>query len=77
MLLDFNIDTEDFKVIQQINIPYIFQYDSKQNEYIAGPLLQGKKWFDYYLNTLGLEFKESVLRKRKLLPFWRRIIKSV
>lgn len=69
MLLEFQIDVEDFEIALKINLPYMFQYSEEESGYIAGPLLQGKKWFDYYLNTLGLMFIENSFSQTEVLKF--------
>ena len=61
MLEACSIDVEDRDIILKGNIPYMFDYDNKDSRYIAGPMLQGKKWFDLYLNGLGFEFIEKYL----------------
>lgn len=67
LMLDFSIDTEDYEILKSIKIPYIFNYLDKEDKFIAGPMLQGKKWFDYYLISYGLEFKEIEVQKNKAL----------
>lgn len=69
LLMEKRIDTEDTEIVKVINIPYIFQYDKEQETYLAGPLLQGKKWFDYYLNPLGMMFKEEFIDKENVCKF--------
>lgn len=43
MLLDFNIDTEDFQIAIEGNIPYIFTFDRTSEKFLAGPMLQSKQ----------------------------------
>ncbi|MGL4800174.1 MAG: hypothetical protein ACRCWY_12385, partial [Cellulosilyticaceae bacterium] len=49
--------------------PYVFQYDEEDATYVAGPLLQGKKWFDYYLEPRGMTFVEGVFDKGDVCRF--------
>ena len=69
MLLDFNIDTEDFQIVIDGNIPYIFTFDKTSENFLAGPMLQSKQYFDYYLNAHNLELKEIQLSKKEVLNF--------
>ena len=69
MLLDFNIDTEDFQIAVDANIPYIFTFNKTSEKFLAGPMLQSKQYFDYYLNTHELEFKEILVSKKEVLNF--------
>lgn len=61
MLLDYSIDVEDRDIVLGANIPYMFCYDNHEGRYISGSMLQGKRWFDLYLNRLGFEFVEEYL----------------
>lgn len=59
MLADLAIQTEDVQIAQEINLPWLF---SKEGDtYLSGPMLQGKRWFDLWLNPRGLAFSESVV----------------
>jgi hypothetical protein len=46
-------------VISRAMIPYVIDYDREENIYKSGPMLQGKSWFDLFLNQFGLEFIEE------------------
>lgn len=70
MLLDFSVDTEDFKIVKAASIPYIFQFSEKQGRFIAGPMIQEKKWFNYYLNSIGLELKDKEIKIEDALNFF-------
>lgn len=69
MLMDYYIDTEDYKIIKAADIPYIFQYDISEDKFLAGPMLQGKKYFDYYLKPIGFEFREEKIRRKDIIEF--------
>lgn len=73
MLLDYAIDTEDFEIVKAANIPYIFRFNEKQVEFMAGSMFQGKKWFDYYLNSVGLEFIEVEIKREEVLDFFDKV----
>lgn len=51
------IDTEDYLIAKAINLPYILLKDG--GAYLVGPMLQSKKIFDIYLNSIGYEFVEE------------------
>lgn len=64
MLADLAIQTEDVQIAQEINLPWLF---SKEGDtYLSGPMLQGKRWFDLWLNPRGLAFSESVVSSEPL-----------
>ena len=66
MLADLAIQTEDVQIAQEINLPWLF---SKEGDtYLSGPMLQGKRWFDLWLNPRGLAFSESVISSETLTP---------
>lgn len=58
LLLDFNIDVEDYDLVKAGNLAYIFRYDEEDNSYYSGYTLQGKKWRNNYLKAYGVVFKE-------------------
>lgn len=70
MLVEHGIDTEDKEIILEANIPYIFRYSNEQQKYLAGPMLQSKKWFDYYLNNYGLEYCEGYFSGDDAIAFF-------
>jgi len=59
MLMDYSIDVEDRDIVLKAYIPFMFGHDKAENKYMAGPMLQGKKWFDLYLNGIGFEFLDK------------------
>lgn len=62
LLEPFGVDTTDRQIALDMGLPYFFVKEG--GAYLAGPMLQGKKWFDLYLRPIGLSMVETeVLRK--------------
>lgn len=59
------LDTEDDRIALDMGLPWIFARDG--DTYLAGPMLQGAKWFDLWLNPKGCFFHEETI-KAKALP---------
>ncbi|MBQ6415069.1 MAG: hypothetical protein IJJ65_02345 [Butyrivibrio sp.] len=57
MLEKMGIDVEDYEIALAMKLP--FMIDKNEDGYIAGPMLQQKKWFDVYLNAHGYEITEE------------------
>lgn len=66
MLANLAIQTEDVQIAQEINLPWLFAKEG--DTYLSGPMLQGKRWFDLWLNPRGLAFSESVVSSETLAP---------
>lgn len=58
LLAQYQIDTEDKDIIIGSNAAFQLLYDKQKNTFLAGCRIQGKKWFNYYLNTIGFSFNE-------------------
>lgn len=69
MLEDFNINIEDYELAIEMKVPFIFKYDEKWGRYISGAMLQEHKYFNYYLQKLGLSFIENQFNKEDALIF--------
>ena len=67
LLSSFNIGVEDTDIALKIGLPYIFTFEN--GEYLAGPMLQSSKYFNLFLNPLGLTFKENRVSKEDLLSY--------
>ncbi len=67
ILSSFNIGVEDTDIALNIGLPYIFAFEN--GEYLAGPMLQSSKYFNLFLNPLGLTFKENRVSKEDLLSY--------
>ena len=70
MLLDEKgIDTEDTDIALEIGLPWMF--DREDGYYLAGPMLQGAKWFDLFLNPRGLCLVEEPVERDRLAGYLR------
>lgn len=57
------IDVEDREIALKMGLPWLLSYDEGERTYLAGAMLQGKYWFDRYLNSIGFEFVEEFVPK--------------
>ena len=57
MLLRYGVDTQDREIARDMKLPFQFAYE--EDEYRAGPMLQGAQWFNLYLHPRGLEMRET------------------
>ena len=48
MLKDFNIDTEDYKIVLDIGLSYIIKQNNKNMSYLCGSSLQDEEIFNLY-----------------------------
>ena len=60
------IEAEDVQIAREMKLPWLFSKDG--DTYLSGPMLQGKRWFDLWLNPRGLAFSESVVSSEALAP---------
>lgn len=67
ILTSFNIEVDDIDIALKIGLPYIFAYEN--NGFLAGPMLQSGKYFNSFLNPLGLNLEERHVKKELLLSF--------
>ena len=58
------IMTEDTEIVGEAGLPWIFAREG--DSFLAGPMLQGKKWYDLYLNPRGLCIREEPVEREKL-----------
>lgn len=67
LLEDRGIDTEDTEIVMEEGLPWIF---AEQDDcFCTGAMLQGKMWFDLYLNPRGLTMVEQFIEKAQLLEY--------
>lgn len=52
MLLRYGVDTQDREIARDMKLPFLFACE--EDEYRAGPMLQGAQWFNLYLHPRGL-----------------------
>lgn len=63
------VDAEDRDIAMQMGLPYLFSYSEEDGAYQAGAMLQGKYWFDRYLNSIGFEYVEEFVPKPDVCRF--------
>lgn len=62
-LLEFyGFDTTDRTIALEMGLPYLLDYED--GTYLAGPMLQGKRWFDLYLLPHGFNLVEIQLPRK-------------
>lgn len=67
-LLEFyGVETEDYLIAQEIALPYCFAREG--GVYQAGPMLQGKRWFELYLRPRGFNFNEVRLHRERAADY--------
>ena len=63
MIGDYGLNYTDKDIALEMKLAYLFYHDSKNNEYLSGAMLQGKRWFDLFLNRHSFEFFEDKYKK--------------
>lgn len=63
MIEDYDLDYTDRDIAIEMKLAYLFYNDTKNNEYLSGAMLQGKRWFDLFLNRHSFEFVENKYNK--------------
>lgn len=69
ILAEKGIMTEDTEIVREAGLPWIFAREG--DSFLAGPMLQGKKWYDLYLNPRGLCMREEPVEREKLPEYLR------
>ena len=67
LLEPFGVDTTDRQIALDMGLPYFFAKEG--GAYLAGPMLQGKRWFDLYLNPIGLAMTETAVPRKDLCAY--------
>lgn len=67
MIGDYDLDYTDKDIAIEMKLAYLFCYDLKNKEYLSGAMLQGKRWFDLFLNRYSFEFVEDKYNKSDAL----------
>lgn len=67
MLEKKGINVEDYEIALEMKAP--FMIDKNEDGYIAGPMLQQKKWLDVYLNAHGYEIVEEWLDRTEVFDY--------
>jgi hypothetical protein len=70
LLAEKGIDTEDYKIALGMKLPYML--DKEDGNYLSGPMLQTKDWFQLYLAPLGFELDEKFLKKSDVISYIRK-----
>jgi ribosomal protein S18 acetylase RimI-like enzyme len=63
MIDDYDLEYTDKDIAIEMKLAYLFYNETKNNEYLSGAMLQGKRWFDLFLNRHSLEFVEKKYNK--------------
>ncbi|MBD5162840.1 MAG: hypothetical protein HDT14_12685 [Oscillibacter sp.] len=69
LLSFYGVDTEDRSIALEIHLPYLFSCEDGQ--YLAGPMLQGAKWFNLYLHPIGFTFTERRMKREDVCSYLR------
>ena len=64
ILEEQGVDTEDTQIALEIKLPWLFARDG--DTFLAGPMLQGAKWFDLWLAPRGLRMREDSYSRESL-----------
>ena len=63
MIGDYGLEYTDKDIAIEMKLAYLFYNDLKKDEYLSGAMIQGKRWFDLFLNRHSLEFVENKYNK--------------
>ncbi len=63
LLSFYGVDTEDREIAMQMRLPYLFARED--GSYLAGPMLQGARWFNLYLRPLGFSLSERQMGREE------------
>ena len=69
LLSFYGVDTEDRKIAIEMGLPFLFDYEA--GCYLSGPMLQGEKWFNLYLKTVGYTMTEKEVGKEQICSYLR------
>ena len=69
LLSFYGIDTQDRTIALEMGLPFLFDYED--GCYYSGPMLQGAKWFNLYLKTVGYTMTEKAVNKAQLCDYLR------
>ena len=69
LLSFYGIDTEDRTIALEMGLPFLFDYED--GRYLSGPMLQGAKWFNLYLKTIGYTMTEKEVNKEQICDHLR------
>lgn len=61
------VDTEDYKIALEINLPWLFS--KEDGAFISGPMLQGAKWFNLWLLPRGYRIVEETVNREMVCDY--------
>lgn len=61
------VETEDRAIALEMGLPYLFAFE--EGRYLAGPMLQGKRWFDLFLLPRGFMMVEEAVRREDVCAY--------
>ncbi len=67
LMEEFETKIQDIDIANKMKLPHLFHYDQEQDCFYAGAMLQGKKWFDLFLQDYQLEYFEERTSKETFL----------
>jgi len=77
MIEDYGLEYTDKDIALEMKLAYLFFIDSKNDEYFSGAMLQGKKWFDLFLNRHSYEFIENKYNKSDAVCFIKKTMRKL
>ncbi len=77
MLEDYDLDYTDENIAIEMKLAYLFYNEAKNNEYLSGAMLQGKRWFDLFLNRHSLEFVENKYNKVNAITLIKKSVRKL
>lgn len=67
MLEKKGTDVEDYEIALEMKLPFLI--DRNEDGFVAGPMIQTKSWFDFYLNSKGFELIEDWVLKDDIFDY--------
>lgn len=77
MIEDYDLDYTDKDIAIEMKLAYLFYNDAKNNEYLSGAMLQGKRWFDLFLNRHSFEFVENKYNKVDAITIIKKSVRKL
>lgn len=69
MLEHFRVDVSDSDVVIGADLPYRFRFDSEEDRFSTGAMLQLPEDYNRFLQKYGIRFVDSVVKKEDVLDF--------
>lgn len=77
MIDDYDLEYTDKDIAIEMKLAYLFYNDTKNNEYLSGAMLQGKRWFDLFLNRHLFEFVENKYNKVDTITIMKNSVRKL